>query len=372
MTTKKQKNQKLNKISLIISILFLILAIILQKPLVIRPILWLIAILLLAFNIKKTKKIKSSTFIITILVILFASIALDGIVVIQFKRIPIFAYNIINSKNARVYNGIGVRVWQCDKEDYNDLIAVPFYKKGYMCNADDMPAMEANSFLNSVVENYDDYKNMYIKIKGKISKKNGQNYIEMRPYENTDITINGYVNFADNITLRILFPNNSHDLDDYDIYDEITIIGIVKNLEQENEKYIIYMYDSKVVSEINLKEFSITATPEEKCQTEKNLIYTSDNQKVYTYCLSQIVVSYADGNKYEIASSLSSNKLTTDDLKKDPLDIKTDEKTKNTIYQYEDYSVMYCNPETSEDIIIGNKNMKFDSVTCDIKIEEQQ
>ncbi len=370
MTTKKKKNQKLNKISLIISITLVLIAFFLKKPLVLRPIIWLIALFILALNIKKTNSLKNSTFIVTILCIIFLSFILDAITVITLKRIPIFAYNIINSENARVYKGIAVRVWQCDKENYDDLIVAPFYKKGYMCDADDLAAMDINSFLNSAVENYDDYKNMYIKIKGKISKKNGQNYLEMRPYETSDITVNGYVNFADNITLRIVFPNNSHELDDYDVYDEITIVGLVKNLEKENEKNYIYMSDSRVVSEINLNEFTITATPEKEC-TGKNLIYTSDDNKIYLYCLEDIIVNYADDNKYEIATALSSNKLTIDNLKVNPKEILVDDETNNTIYQYDDYSIMFCNPETSEDIIIGNKNMKFDSVTCDIKIEQE-
>lgn len=369
-----KKNCKRNKsnynIYILISILIIIISFLIYKPLVLRPILIIIAILIFSYVVRKKYKLKNSSTIITILILVFISIILDTIAVVTLNRIPIFAYNIITNKNVRVYNSIGIRVWQCDKDDYNNLIVDPFYKKGYMCDAENMEALEVNSFLNSVVENYKDYKNMYLKINGKISKKNGQNYIEMKPYESTDITVNGYVNFADNITLRIIFQENASELDDYDIYDEITIVGIIKNLEQENDKYIVYMYDSKVVSKIDLKEYTITATAEKKCSQEKTLIYSNETNDVYLYCLEDVIVSYKD-NKYEIATALSANKLNIDNLKDDPEDIEINEENQDTIYRFENYSVLFCNSETSKDIIIGNKNMKFSSVTCNIKDNQE-
>lgn len=369
MTKQKKNTTKLNKQVIIISIILMIIAFTLRTPLVLRPILWIVAIIILAIDIKATKKVKTSKLLLIIVALFLVSIILDGITVITLKRIPVFAYNIVNTEKTRVYNGIGIRVWQCDKNDFSNLIVDPFYKKGYMCDAEDIAAIDANSFLNSVVENYEDYKNTYIKIKGKISKKNGQNYIEMKPYETTNITLNGYVNFADNITLRILFQNNTDELDSYDVYDEITVVGIVKNLDKENEKYIIYMYDSKVVSNMNLNEYEITATSEKKCSKEKTMIYSNEANSISTYCLEEIIVSYGDGNKYELATALSANKITIENLKANPIEIKQNEETKDTLYRFDNYSILFCNPETSKEIIIGNKNMTFSSVTCQTKVE---
>lgn len=370
MKKQKKKATKLNKPVFIIAILLMITAFLLRTPLVLRPILWTIAILLLAINIKVTKKSKTSTMLVYIILFFLISIVIDGIMVITLKRIPVFAYNIISTEKTRVYNGIGIRVWQCDKKDFSNIIVDPFYKKGYMCDAEDIAAIDANSFLNSVIENYEDYKNTYIKIKGKISKKNGQNYIEMKPYETTNITVNGYVNFADNITLRILFPNNTNELDSYDVYDEITVVGIIKNMEKEQENYIIYMYDSKVVSNINLKEYEITATAEKKCSEEKKIIYNNEVNTVSTYCLEEIIITYADDNKYELSTALSSNKINIENLKENPLEINQNEETGDTLYRFNNYSILFCNPNTSKEIIIGNKTMKFSSVTCTSKVEE--
>ena len=75
----------------------------------------------------------------------------------------------------------------------------------------------------------------------------------MQPYTTTDITVNGYVTFADNITLRILFKQSEPLLDQYDVYDEITVVGIIKNMEQSHNKYVVYMYDTKISSNINIE-----------------------------------------------------------------------------------------------------------------------
>ena len=355
------KTIKLNFILIILSIILLIISFIINKSTVIRPIFWIIAISLLGLNIFYNNKLKITTIIIVILLFFGGSIILDGILSVTFKRIPVFAYNIITSGNTKVYNAIGIRIWQCDKNDYKNIIVDPFYKDGYMCDSENIDVLDSNSFLNSIVSNYSEYKNKYIKIKGKISKKTGQNYIEMQPYEVKSITVNGYVTFADNITLRILFKNNSKELDDFDIYDEITVLGIIKNLEMEDNKYIVYMNESEVISNINLKEFNISVTESNSCNTDKKLIFSNETNNVYNYCLEEMIVSYPDNNKYEIAHALSSNKLNISDLLIDPVDTINNEKENMIIYRFESYSALVCN---NKDIILGKKDMSFDDMVC--------
>lgn len=365
---KKEKTLKINLPILIISFIILTISIIINNSHAIRPILWIISIILLSLNIGLSNKNKTSHIIIMILFLFIISLFIDSILVYTFKRIPVFSYNIITTKKTVVYNSLGMRVWQCNKDDYNDLIIDAFYQKGYMCDAKDIDAIDSNSFLNSIVVNYNEYKNNYVKIRGKISKKTGQNYIEMRPYENTEITVNGYVAFTDNITLRIIFKENEPLLDNYDIYDEITIVGIVKNLENESNKHIVYMYDSKVIGNINLNEYVITATQETKCSKEVEPIFNNEQNNVYTYCLAEIIVSYPK-NKYELASSLSSNKITVKEIYTNPLSIETREEDNSKIYRFDDYSVLVCDEELSKDIFIGYKKMKFKDVQCQLKVE---
>jgi len=287
--TKKTKINS-NFIFFSINILILLLAFFLNKGGILRIFLWLASCIVLIGNIYRLYKSKPFTNIMIFGGIFILSLIIDGVISISLKKIPLFAYNITNVGDSRVYNAIGFRVWQCDKTNFNDLKVDPFYNKGFVCKADSIPSVEINSFLNSVIENYSDYKNSYIKVTGKISKKTGQNYIEMQPYESNSVTINGYVNFANNITLRILFNENAQELDNYDVYDEITVVGIIKNLDELNNSYIIYMNDSKVVSSIDLNEYKISITEEKECSSSPSIIYFNEISNVYTYCIEDMVV----------------------------------------------------------------------------------
>lgn len=357
-----QKNKKISSILIGISIILMLVALCISKSTPIRTMIYLISLLVMTKGIKyKKKKIKESVLLILILMVIY--IVIDGIVVLTFKRIPIFSYNIVTTEKSRVYNSLGLRVWQCDKNDYKNVIVDTFYNKGYVCDADDIDPIPSNSFLNSVVENYDEYKNTYVKVVGKISKKNGQIMIEMQPYNTTDITINGYVTFADNITLRILFNQNEQKLDDYDIYDEITVVGIIKNMEQDHGKYVIYMYDTKISSSKNLNNYSLTAVTSNKCSLS-DALYTSDKNIIYSYCLEDIVISFGGENQYELATALSSNKITVEGLYNGAKTKEENEEDESVIYRFDNYSVLVCDTNKSNKIIIGNSNLKFKNVDC--------
>lgn len=369
MAKRKEKVINVNFIILLICIILLTTAIFINKSTPIRPILWILAIILLSLNIGLKNKFKATSTIFFILIFLIISIVSDGIIVYTFKRIPIFSYNIISTEKTRVYHSIGMRVWQCDKNNYSNLIVDPFYKNGYMCNAEDITAIDSNSFLNSVVENHAEYRNKYVKIRGRISKKAGQNLIEMKPYTSTNNSINGYVEFADNITLRIIFNESEPLLDDYDVYDEITIVGIIKNIENNSSKYVIYMYDSKVVSTINLNEYAITITSSKECLMEPTLIHSNDQNDIYTYCIEDAIVSYPD-NKYELPQALSSNKISIEDIYSNSIEEEKHPDNNSIIYRFEDYSVLVCDNKISKDIYIANQSLAFEDLTCKEKVEE--
>ena len=362
-TTKEaKKNKKVSKNLIIISIILLIISLLIKKTMAVRTIIYLLSLVVLTVGIKyKRKKLKEAFTIF--LVVFIAYIILDGIIVVTFKRIPIFSYNIITTGKTRVYNSLGIRVWQCDKDNYNDLVVDPFYNKGYICDVDDIDPIQSNSFLNSVIENYDEYKNTYVKITGKISKKNGQNSIEMQPYTTTDITVNGYVTFADNITLRILFKQSEPLLDSYDVYDEITVVGIIKNMEQDHNKYVIYMYDTKISSNKNLNNYKITTVNSSKCSLS-DAIYSNEKNILYKYCLEDIIVSFDGDSQYELATALSSNKITIRDLYAGATE-ETNESDSTVIYRLDNYSILVCDYTKSNKIVIGNTNMKFKDINCD-------
>lgn len=282
-----------------------------------------------------------------------------------FVRIPIYTYNIITTKNTRVYNALGYRVWQCDINTTKNMKVDKFYTKGYLCDAKNIEQIDSNSFLNSVIENYEDYKNSYVKIRGKISRKNSRNSIEMEAYEESSITINGYVNFADNITLKILLKKDTEELDLYDIYDEITVIGIVKTLEHNNDKFVVYLTEAELVSGESFDFYQLIINKETTCRDVNTILYSSENNNIYSYCLDDIVVSYGQ-NKYEISSALSSSKITIDSLfansiSKEELDVG------KALYRFNTYNILECTNDKNRNIIIGPIEMDANSTTCPVE-----
>jgi hypothetical protein len=363
-TTSKEKSN-INKTLLLLSIILVIVSILIKESTAIRPILWIIAIIITAINMKKNTKLSKSKIIMISLILLFSSIIIDGVIVYTFKRIPVFTYSIIKKDNNVVYTSLGMRVWQCNEEDYDNLKVDPFYKKGYMCNAKEIETIDINTFLNTIVQNHSEYKNNYVKIKGKISKKSGINSIEMRPYTETENKVNGYVEFADNITLKIIFKENDINLDSYDVYDEITVVGVIKNMDSNQGNHTIYMSDTILVSSINLAEYTLTTTKEKKCNKESIQMFNNDEISLHKYCLKEVLVTFPDG-QYELSAAISSNKITIDSLYKDPVKKETNQNGAE-LYKFEDYNILVC--QNKKDIYIGHTKMKITDIKCEEESE---
>ena len=356
----KSKKKKYNYLYLGIGLILFFIALLINKSSIIRLLLTLVAVGLSFYTFKRTDN-KANILIIVLFIII--AIFIDSIVCSTFVRIPIFAYNITTSGNARVYKAIGYRIWQCDKNSTKNMKVDKFYTKGYSCNAEDIETIDSNSFLNSVIENYDDYKNTYVKVRGKISKKNSRNSVEMQPYEQSSITLNGYVSFADNITLKILFFKDFDELDLYDIYDEITVVGVVKTLEHNDDKFVIYLTESTLVSASNFDQYEMIVNEQASCENATNtILYSSDEMNLYTYCLEDVFVNYEE-SKYELSSALSSGKISTDALFDGQLESSIDENG-NELCKFDKYSILKCNRENSKDVIIAPKDVDSTKIVC--------
>ena len=358
------KKQSTEKILILASLLLILISFLLNKNTMIRLFFCLISIIIITLLKTKDKKNKVKYVPLYFTLYFIILLTFDTAAILLFKRIPIFSYNIITNNDTVVYNTIGLRVWQCDKNNTKNIKVEPFYEKGFTCDIADMDAIDSNSFLNSIVENYDSYKNNFIKINGKISKKNGQNYIEMQPYEQDSITINGYVKFATNITLKIIFETPEPELDQYDVYDKITVVGVIKNLEYQNNKYTIYMYESEVASTIDLSSYKINVLSQNDCANEKEIIYSNDNTSLYSYCLNEVTVTFPQNNAYELSFALSSNKLQVNNIYENSLKTETNANN-DTLYQMNSYNVLVCNPTKNNQIIIGNNQLDFSLNLCD-------
>ena len=83
----------------------------------------------------------------------------------------------------------------------------------------------------------------------------------------------------------------------------------IKNMETNNDKRVIYMSESKIVSNIELDEYEVNAKslPKRKIKDKnKNLIYENKDNKIYTYGINDIRITFKDNLEYELSSALSS------------------------------------------------------------------
>jgi energy-coupling factor transporter transmembrane protein EcfT len=158
MKMAKRKNAK-KKITdykpLIIALIIIILIYLINRLLFLRPIMWLVAVIFISIYLKQFIKMSKKGLVLSIICLFFLSIVVDGIIVTLFKRIPAYTYSVISSDKVNIYYSPGLRIWQCDKNSYKDLIVDQFYNKGYACDVNDIVTIDVNSFLSSVIENYD-------------------------------------------------------------------------------------------------------------------------------------------------------------------------------------------------------------------------
>lgn len=365
---KKKKEIKIITKTRIISLILILLAFLLPINNLFKLLILTFTLILLSVEKRDLlPKKKQKLFPIYTLIYLILFILLDSICVVTLHKIPVFTLSIVTKDNVRVHNALGYKVWQCNKKNSEELVIEPFYRKGYACDIDDIDNVNINDLLTSLNNNFDEYKSTYVKVTGKISRKDGQNYVEMQAYQETEDALNGYVTFSETITLSIMFNQNDSTLDVYDIYDEITVVGLIKNMESIDGKRTIYMYDAKLTSAINLNTYEITATRSKKCKEDKKLIYETNEDKIYTYCLEDIIVKYQDDNlEYELPSVLSSNKLDIETMIEDANSKKSNKDTKDILYKYDTYNILVCDKETSKDVIIMSPKLDFDDVKCTI------
>ena len=366
----KPKKKELLLKYIIISIIILLIALLAPINNIIRLILTIISLIILSKRQHILLGKKKKLLPIYSLAYLIAIILLDSMCVVTFNKLPIYAINIINDNNMRVYNALGYQVWQCDKDKKDELIVKPFYNKGYLCSIAEIENVDINELITSLNNNYEEYRNTYVKVTGKISKKNGLNYIEMQAYKESEESLNGYVTFSETITLAILFDANVDELDVYDIYDEITVVGKIKNMDTTNDSRIIYMTESELVSNLKLDEYTVevNSIPKKNIKDEKTLIHQTKDNDIYIYGIKDFVVTF-DNVEYELPAVLSSNKLDVDKLIKEATNIITDEKDQTNLtklYVLENYNIVICDSSKSKDIIFTSPKLGLDDVTCTI------
>lgn len=359
----EEENSNLRWILIFVGIFLLLVSMVINYVTYLRIVLNIIGIIILVVATVIQSEVKPKFVVLYFFLYLVIAILLDTVVVINFNRLPVYSYNIITSNESRVLNALGYRVWDCKGKA---LKVDRFYKLGYYCDASEMEAIDVNSFLGEAVENFDEYKNEYFKISGKISSKDGSSYIEMQPYNAKDITLNGVVNFSDNITLRALFNSTSEEISNYEVYDSVTLIGRVWHKKEDNKNYVIYIEDTKIVDEETKDDFEIITSEDPTCDNKRTLLYGGADYNLYLECLNNIIIKYDAKNIYELSSLLSSGKLKITSLLDKAQEVKEEETTGNKLYIYDDFKIVQCSENLGSDIIIG-KEVDFAKAKCGVE-----
>ncbi len=298
--------------------------------------------------------------IISIVVIFLFIVGVDYLVTFYMEKVPVFSIKQVTNEQVISYNSFFYRVYSCD----NDLKVDNFYRKNYLCNDNSLEENESNAFINQIVRNYDEWENKFVKIRGRVSRITGIETLEMKAYEVNMVTINGYVTFADNITLKFEFNGNNELLSNYEVYDDAIVIGRVSKLEKEGDNYTVIFKDSKLVTHSLYDDYDLVVVAKDKCSINNGfkLLESDSNYEIYDACQNTIMARYSEDVVYELGFLLNSDKLVIDDVLEKSDSVDYDDKN-DVLYSYQDFNILLCKDEKNR-YYIGSSELNFDSGIC--------
>lgn len=337
-----------------IGLTLMIVPFIINKYSIFRVISLVIGVILIevCFCLKKKRNI---FLVILIPVLLFTmSYGVDVLLAFKLKYVPIYSYVIKSSDKMKTYNSFFYRVYDCN----NNLNLDYGYRSSYVCNNELLDIISINKFLQDPKDSFNEYKNKFVRIHGKISGISGNESIELAAYTKSEEVLNGYVNFNLDYTLNI---KTTDDLSKYRIYDYIDVIGRVDLLKDNT----ITLIDTKLISSDIYNDYSFEIVNNNELKLS-NLI---KEKGYYYYGINSLNVKYDQDNIYELSYVLQDEKLTFDDLV-DDMDFKIisnkDEEEVAKVYNLEKFNVIECSNNKK---IVANKNNKVNSDICELVIE---
>ena len=300
--------------------------------------------------------------VILITISLFVLISIiDFFLIWIFNFNPLLGNKIKSSKNFITYSTSFYRVFECNDKKHIDFL----YQKSNYCEYKLLEEKDINSFSSEIVTSFNKYKNKFIVLSGKVSHKEGNNYIELKSFNNDENDINGNVIFNDNIIYKIKF-NSLKNIKNLKLYDNVKIVGRIDKIQKNEDIYTIVIKDS-YIPEIKLyNDYKINIVEDKKCQKDKTNYIETKTNKYYTSCLSNIYVVFDDEEVYELSYVLKDEKIKLEDLLKDYNEIKEKEEDKviNKLYVFEDYKILLCG--NNNNIIIGNEKLDLENNYCNL------
>ena len=254
----------------------------------------------------------------------------------------------------KTYNSFFYRVYDCN----NNLNLDYGYRSSYVCNNELLDIISINKFLQDPKDSFNEYKNKFVRIHGKISRISGNESIELAAKTKREEELNGNDNYNKDYTLNI---KTTDDLSKYRIYDYIDVIGRVDLLKDNT----ITLIDTKLISCDIYNDYSFEIVNNNELKLS-NLI---KEKGYYYYGINSLNVKYDQDNIYELSYVLQDEKLTFDDLV-DDMDFKIisnkDEEEVAKVYNLEKFNVIECSNNKK---IVANKNNKVNSDICELVIE---
>ena len=270
------------------------------------------------------------------------------------KRIPTLTKKVYSSENVTTYDSFIYRVYSCGNEATMDF----GYSKRYLCDEFDLKTIPVNEFLEDPQKSFDRYKGKFVKLSGKINKINlGNNSIEVEKYEKDENNpYNGYVKFIDVYALSIMFDETA-DLTNTHIYDEVTFIGRVHDIKVEGNRKIINIADAVHLPTRVYEKYKIDV------KTNKDTELVPVFEKVYTKGIEEFLLSYSDVDVYELGYVLMDKRLLITDLIDSSLEVE-----ENILEDHGKYKALIC---TNGAVVIGNSKLTNDENNCPV-IEEEE
>lgn len=287
------------------------------------------------------------------IVLMVSTLGLDTFLFSRFNRIPIYAFESISSNKVRTLNSLFYRIYDCDGKltiDYG-------YQKSYACNKEDIEVIDINEFLENPLHSYSQYKNKFVKLRGKISKITGNESITLSSYKRSEDTLNGYVSFNLNYNVDVLV---GEDISKLHIYDYIEVIGLIDKLESKDGKYTIILKDTMLVPSDIYNEYSFEIVT----NSEDNLTNLVKEKNYYYYGITSLNVYYDEYNIYELSYLITDNRFSIDSLiKNTPFEIIKDEEEKESgkVYRLDKFNILVCNNDKT---IIANKEKELNNDVC--------
>ena len=342
--------KKRSIVLLIIGLILIVLPFIFNEYNLLRFISIIVGIFIVTLGVALNKKNHIVLVIVTPLIVFAITYAFDMLFFYTFNRLPIYVYEIKSSDTVRNYNSLFYRLYSCD----SNLIMDYGYHMNFPCNIDSLKTVDINEILSDPQESFKKYKEKYVRVHGKISKIVNVDRIELSPYDNDSLKINGYVTF--NFNYRLIVPVKN-DVNDLRIYDEIDVIGKISGLKDDAT--------SLVMSDTILVTSNIYDKWNYEIVNNSDKTFENITDSYYFYGISELNVKFTDNNIYELKYLINDKQISIDDILNNVSTSNKYTNEDNTLvgeeYILGKFKVLKC---SNDKIIIANKKLKLNVNTC--------